>query len=267
MLNITYHFVGREENLKGISIEKFTTQLDKLRENYKKSEITLTFDHGTIDHINYVAPELEKRGMKGLFFILTMAPEEKRIPIEDKQRRLESLYRKELCKMLCNELKISYQPKESINYLSWFRLYSPEERYLRYLRDKKISTKKYGTFINNFFKKIFGDEGKFAEKEYLNWKQIIDLYSRGHIIGSHGHYHIGDKKDFTKSINLIETKIKKKVTYISYPNGVKKISDKDLKKLDIKIAYTTAVEEDIWPFCVQRVDCNQLNSKFFTTKE
>ena len=150
MLNITYHFVGRGENLKGISIEKFTTQLDKFRENYKKSEITLTFDHGTIDHINYVAPELEKRGMKGLFFILTMAPEEKRIPIEDKQRRLETLYRKELSKMLCHYLEISYEPEQAKNYLSWFELYSLEERYLRYLRDKKVSAKRYHNFMGSF---------------------------------------------------------------------------------------------------------------------
>ena len=259
MLNITYHYVGREENLKGISIEKFTTQLDKFRENYKKSEITLTFDHGTIDHINYVAPELEKRGMKGLFFILSMVPEEKQIPIEDKQRRLETLYRKELSKMLCHYLEISYEPEQAKNYLSWFELYSLEERYLRYLRDKKVSAKRYHNFIDGFFKETFGDEKKFAEEEYLNWEHIIDLDKRGHIIGSHSHYHIGDTKDFKKSIDLIKEKIKKKVNYISYPNGVKKISDEDLKKLGIKIAYTTKQEEGIGPFQVQRVDCNQLN--------
>jgi len=259
MLNITYHFVGRSENLKGISIEKFTAQLDKVCKNYKISEVALTFDHGTIDHMQYVAPELEKRGLRGLFFILTMITEEKKIPIEDKQRRLETLHRKELCKMLCNELKIAYEPKKAEKYLSWFKLYTLEERYLRYLRDQKVSKENYYTFIDNFFTKNFGDEKKFVELEYLNWDQIIELDKRGHIIGSHGHYHIGDMKDFSKSIELIENKIKKKVNYVSYPNGVKKISDEDLKKLGIRIAYTTEQEKEVTPYQVQRLDCNQLN--------
>ena len=259
MLNITYHYVGGEENLKGISLENFTNQLDKVCKNYKKSDVALTFDHGTVDHIKYAAPELEKRGLKGLFFVLTMIPEEKRIPIEDKQRRLETLYRKELCKMLCNDLKISYRPEEAEKYLSWFTRYSLEERYLRYLRNKIVSKEKYFSFIDISFRNNFGDEKKFAEEEYLNWAQIIELDKRGHIIGSHSHDHIGDYYDFTKSINLIESKIRKKVGYVSYPNGVKKISNQDLKKLGIKIAYTTQEEKNDVPFQVQRLDCNQLN--------
>ena len=93
----------------------------------------------------------------------------------------------------------------------------------------------------------------------MSWEQILELDKRGHIIGSHGHDHIGDNQDFTKSINLIENKIKKKVNYVSYPNGVKRISDQDLKKLGVKIAYTTQHEKHIAPFQTQRLDCNQLN--------
>ena len=52
---------------------------------------------------------------------------------------------------------------------------------------------------------------------------------------------------------------KKKVNYVSYPNGVKKISDEDLKKLGIRIAYTTEQEKEVTPYQVQRLDCNQLN--------
>ena len=257
MLNIMYHFVGRKKALKGISIKTFQTQLDILCKKYNKTDLTITFDHGTADHIEHVAPELEIRGLKGTFFILTMAPEELQVPLVDKQRHLESLYRLDLAKMLCLELGISYKPAEAKNYLSMYKFYSIEERYLRYLRDEKISPTDYQAFIDDFFVKTFGDEEKFTLKEYLNWEQIIDLHRRGHIIGSHSHYHVGDKNDFAKSINIIEEKINEEVTCVSYPNGVKKLSDDDLIKLHIKTAYISS-ENGSSPFREERVDCAQL---------
>jgi len=259
MLNVMYHYVGEREDLKGISIKKFNYQLDKLTQKYKTSEFSLTFDHGTIDHYTNVAPELDKRGIKSYFFILSMIPEEKKMPIEDKQRKLEVLYRKELAKMLCKNLNIQYNPSISKNYLNRFYFYSLEERYLRYLRDKQISLSNYKSFIDNLFSKEFGKEASFVEKNYMSWENISDLNNRGHIIGSHSHYHIGNKEDYSKSIELIKKKINKKVKCISYPNGKKNISDEDLIDLGIETAYTTEPKKSFGSFQTTRVDCNQLN--------
>ena len=259
MLNIMYHYVRDDKNLKGISIKKFNLQLDQLLKRYKPTEFKLTFDHGTIDHYENVAPELDKRGIKGYFFILSMVPEEKKIPIEDKQRKLEVLYRKDLAKMLCDNLKIPYNLTISKNYLKRFTFYSPEERYLRYLRDEKIPLSDYINFIDNLFVKEFGNETNFADKDYMSWKNIIDLKNKGHIIGSHGHYHIGDKKDYSKSIQIIEKRINSKVKYISYPNGKKNISDEDLINLGIDVAYTTDPEKSFGALQTKRIDCNQFN--------
>ena len=192
-----YHYVGGKEDLKGISINKFNEQLNKLSNEYK-------------------------RGIKGFFFILSMIPEEKKMPIEDKQRKLEVLYRRELAKMLCENLSIEYNPNISKNYLNRFNFYSIEERYLRYLRDIQLSSSDYKNFIDNIFLKEFGEEVFFAEKDYMSWENISDLNNRGHIIGSHSHYHIGDREDYSKSIKIIKKKINKQVKCISYPNGKKK---------------------------------------------
>jgi len=259
MLNVMYHYVGDKEDLKGISIKKFNDQLDKLTNEYKSSEFSLTFDHGTIDHYRDVAPELDKRGIKGFFFILSMIPEEKKMPIEDKQRKLEVLYRRELAKMLCENLSIEYNPNISKNYLNRFNFYSIEERYLRYLRDIQLSSSDYKNFIDNIFLKEFGEEVFFAEKDYMSWENISDLNNRGHIIGSHSHYHIGDREDYSKSIKIIKKKINKQVKCISYPNGKKKILDKDLIDLGIEIAYTTEPKQSLGSFETTRIDCNQLN--------
>ena len=256
MPNIMYHFVGCEENLKGISLENFKAQLDFLKKTYPRDEIVLTFDHGTIDHLEKAAPELEKRSLKGLFFILTMVPEEYRVPVIDKQRYLEASFRVEFAQMICSELNLDYNPEEAKGYLPEFSFYSLEERYFRYLRDKTIPREAYDDFIEKYFKKVFGGEKNFASKNYLSWEHIVQLHKRGHIIGSHSHYHDGDKNDYAHSIKLIEGKIKEKIQYISYPNGIKRISDEDLENLGVRKGYISR-ENGSEPYRIGRIDCNQ----------
>lgn len=255
MPNMMYHFVGCDGNLKGISLENFKAQLDFLQRTYPRDEIILTFDHGTIDHFEKAVPELDRRGLKGIFFILTMVPEEHKVLGIDKQRFLEAMFRVELAPMICRELDLDYKPEEAQNYLSDFSFYSLEERYLRYLRDKNISTEAYDNFIGKYFEKYFGNEKMFASKKYLSWDHIVQLHKRGHIIGSHSHYHIGDRNDYAHSIKLIEWKIAEKVEYISYPNGMKRISDEDLEQLGVRKAYISA-ENGSEPYRIGRIDCN-----------
>lgn len=264
MPNIMYHFVGVDENLKGISLENFKAQLDFLQKTYPRDEIVLTFDHGTIDHLEKAAPELERRGLQGIFFILTMVQEEHRVATIDKQRFLEARFRFELAKMACIEFKIDYNPEGAKEYLSDFSFYSVEERYLRYLRDKIIASEDYERFIGQYFIKIFGNEKNFASKHYLSWDHIVELHKRGHIIGAHAHHHIGDRNDYAQSLKLIEGKIKEKVRYVSYPNGIKSISDQDLRDLEITKAYIST-ENGIEPYRIGRIDCN--NEPLIVSKE
>lgn len=259
MPNVMYHFIGCDASLKGISIEKFRAQLSFLLKTYPRDEIVITFDHGTIDHIENVAPELDKRGITGIFFILTMTQEEQRVPFIDKQRQLEAFLRYKLAKIMCAELGIAYCPEDAIGYLSEFGFYSLEERYLRYLRDKVLPKDVYAGFIGKHFKKMFGDEEEFVSRNYLSWRHVVELHKRGHIIGSHSHYHIGDKNDFFHSKKLIETKIKQNVEYISYPNGIKNISDEDLDHLEIKKAYLSSAN-GTGRYGVGRIDCASGNS-------
>jgi len=265
MLNIMYHFVGCDESLKSISQSQFIKQLDSLQSKYTGGEFCVTFDHGTIDHIENVTPELEHRQLVGLFFVLTMVPEENKVPFVDKQRYLESVHRMDLAKMLCQELNIDYRPECADSYLDEFKFYSLEERYLRYLRDKKLEEKTYCSFVDKQFEKKFGNEADFAKKNYLNWAQIKELRNRGHIVGSHSHYHVGDRDDYTKSIYLIEKYLNEKVEYITYPDGVKRISDDELIKLGITKAFLSR-ENGSDNFRTGRADCMQLDLSEYNQK-
>lgn len=255
-----YHQIGNASNSYGIKISNFRKQLNYFQK-FNKAKFTLTFDHGTIDHLKYAVPELEKRGLKGIFFILTMIPERFELPVEDKQRKLEQKLGKKLVKILCEELKFPYNPRVSFNYLSRFKFYSNEERYLRYLRNKKIDKKDYLKFINKIFVKKVGSEASFIKKNYLSWKNIKGIFNRGHIIGSHSHNHIGDYNDYKLSLNFLKDILNTKVDLISYPNGEKNINDDQLKKLKIKKAFTTNLIAKKSLYRLPRIDCNQLNLK------
>ncbi len=256
MPNLMYHFVGCDDRLKGISLENFRAQLDYLQRTWPKDEIVLTFDHGTIDHIENAAPELEKRGLQGVFFILTMVQEDRRIPAIDKQRLLEASFRTELARMLCAEVQMTYAPEDASDYLQGFHVYSPEERYLRYLRDKIVAPNTYADFVGKLFEQFWGNEKDWVAKQYMSWDDIVQLKKRGHTIGSHTHYHYGTKADFAKSLKLIEEKTNEKPRCISYPNSWIRVTEQELSELGVRRAYISS-ENGAEPYRVGRIDCNQ----------
>ena len=91
MLNIMYHYVRpfneNYPNLNILDLQLFKNQLDYFETQYgflTKDEyinavklgknpkgVVLTFDDGFKDHVDFVLPELQKRGLWGIFYIST----------------------------------------------------------------------------------------------------------------------------------------------------------------------------------------------------
>lgn len=259
MHNMMYHFVGLDDKYKGTTLETFKYQLDFLQNNYSASEFTLTFDHGTIDHYDIVFPELEKRNLKGIFFIMTIVPEEGKVPAIDKQRFLEGNYRYDLSRLICNSLGVEYMPNESRSYQEHLTFYSIEERYLRYLRDKILSVQDFEELISSIFYDKFGEESEFAKKHYMSWDNIKELSAKGHIIGSHSHSHIGDYIDYKKSFELLSRNCDIDEKILSYPNGNNKLSDKELFDLKLRKAFIATVGGD------SLYNMGRIDDKFFNT--
>jgi peptidoglycan/xylan/chitin deacetylase (PgdA/CDA1 family) len=254
MKNLMYHQIGKGRNSIGIDLKIFKKQLNhfaKLKKNF-----TLTFDHGTIDHYKFALPELNKRGLKGIFYILTMIQEDFCLPVEDKQRKLERIFKKKFPKIICDELDLNYNPLACKSFRNKWKFYTLEERYLRYLRDKILDLKDYKRIINKIFNKVVGTEKKFIKENYLSWAHIRKMLSDGHTIGSHSHYHVGDFEDYKHSLKVIQKRLDINTNTITYPNSNKIITDKDLKKLGIKNAYTTNFISK-GSFRLGRIDCNQ----------
>ena len=99
---VMYHYVrplaqSKYPKIKGLEFSKFKSQLDYIQNNYSvitakelvstkqgigvlpDNPILLTFDDGYSDHYKYVAPELHKRELSGLFFPPSSSVEERKI--------------------------------------------------------------------------------------------------------------------------------------------------------------------------------------------
>lgn len=237
LITMMYHFVGIDQKFKGTTLKDFKFQLDYLQKNYAKNEFFLTFDHGTIDHFEIVSPELEKRNLKGIFFIMTIVPEEGEIPSIDKQRFLEGKYRKELVTFVCDHLNLNYYPIESKTYLKHLTFYSDEERHLRFLRDTVLPKQEFEKVITKIFNSMFGSEKDFVKNNYMDWEQIKKLKNNGHSIGSHSHSHVGNFKDYKISFELMDNNLKIEKRLISYPNGNNFLNEIELKELNINSGY------------------------------
>jgi len=257
LINMMYHFVGIDKKFKGTTLKDFNFQLDYLQKNYENNKLFLTFDHGTIDHYEIVRPELEKRNLKGIFFIMTIVPEEAEIPSIDKQRFLEGNYRKELVTFVCDQLNLNYCPIESKTYLKHLTFYSDEERHLRFLRDTIIPKIDFEKVITKIFNSMFGNEKDFVKNNYLDWTQIKRLKDDGHIIGSHSHSHVGNFNDYKKSFELLDNNLKIENRLISYPNGNNLLNDIELKELNINSGYISNNNGDTM-YNIGRID-----DKFF----
>ena len=100
-LAVTYHYVrersaGVPGGIRPLWRDEFEQQLDWLSERYDivhpdaflagvgagdRPPCLLTFDDGTRDHLEVVAPILSERGLSGVFFVLTWPLEERRMPL------------------------------------------------------------------------------------------------------------------------------------------------------------------------------------------
>ena len=115
------------------------------------------------------------------------------------------------------------------------------------LEENKVLLDKY-----NILSDISEDNKNLFSRLTMTWENIIDLNNRGHFIGSHGSNHVrlskelnDDQLDYeiSKSKEIIEEKLKKKINSFCWIVGDKKSYTKKasevIKKNSYKLSFTT----------------------------
>jgi peptidoglycan/xylan/chitin deacetylase (PgdA/CDA1 family) len=259
---IAYHYIRQIKNsrypeIKGLSVEQFTGQLDFFQKNFNlispseffsalsnidfelpPASLMLTFDDGYIDHFRNAFPILDQRKISGFFFPAAKAIAEENVfdvnkihfilaAIGDKKLIINKIFE------LINNYKELYGLKDPEYYWqklakSW-RFDSKEIIFIKRILQKELPMRIRKKIINNLFQKyVTCDEKAFSRELYMNIDQLQVLQANGMTVGSHGYRHCWlnelDRDSQETEINL-STQFLKKIGLtdapftICYPYG------------------------------------------------
>jgi len=296
MLNIMYHYVRPNNDeypyFNSISVDVFKKQLDFFEKEYgflSKDEyqaavkegknpkgVVLTFDDGFKDHIDYVLPELKKRGIWGVFYISTGVYQEIKLLGVHRVHYLKGKYGS---KMILDEtLKSIDDSMLDHNTIGNFDQeiytglnYEEDERQLRKLLNYYVSYNYRDKILDKLMKKFFNEDRLFKEV-YLSVNDIKKLALNGNIIGSHTVSHRvlsrlsyqDQYNEIKNSFDFISGVVGQDYKSFCYPYGYKSSYNRDtlkiLGELNINDAciFDNKIQSDkIKRYELSRIDCNQ----------
>ena len=278
---IMYHYVrpiadSSYPNIKGLEVDGFKRQLDYFQENnsivsaedvidasYKSKKLPtnpvwLTFDDGYKEHIDYVLPELKKRGLQGSFFppvkpiikgslldvnaihfILDVVTDEKMLISSLKEECLNH----GISKKKYNNLMDSMNKK--------YRYDSKSVTFFKRLLQRDLPLEIRNSILSKLFKKFtkITSENDCCKELYMSEADIKNLIAEGMYVGSHSYSHCWlnsiDYNSQLKEINLSIEFLEKlgvptKNWIMNYPYGAyNKDTLKILKELNCAIGITT----------------------------
>lgn len=254
---VMYHYVrdrfdGPAARIRGLSRAALAEQLDELCrslepmrwEDALRSErlpqgalrrsFLLTFDDGLSDHFDVVAPVLEERGLRGVFFVPARAVAERRmlpahqlhlllaqLGAEALQTRVERWLRDRAPD--CGDLA----PAERVVAATTYGYEAPALAALKYRIHYALPVQLRNRMLDELFAAEFGEDSPWAERWYLTAAQAVELERRGHAVGGHGYSHdplhrmtpARQRSDIERCAQWLDEVLGHKARPFSYPFG------------------------------------------------
>jgi peptidoglycan/xylan/chitin deacetylase (PgdA/CDA1 family) len=279
---IMYHYVrpiheSKYPRIKGLEIHKFINQLEFLQQNFTiinpldflehvlgRNELKvpnpclLTFDDGLKDHVQYVMPELQKRGLSACFFVPSASSKNlELLDVHAIHFILESGHSGkdllglavDVCRKFEFDAKVSHL-KSALNELNRFDDLSVAslKRLLQYELPSAIRHK----VVCDLFAQVRGDiANELVEELYLNTADLQYMAQEGMFIGPHGHthswlgyqslsdqrYEVSESVNFLRKIGVLQENWMFAYPYGSYNSETISL----LESLGCKAAFTTNV--------------------------
>ena len=294
---VMYHYVDAlvpqplYQNLHALPREKFIGQLEYLLARHEPitpdevvrhvleerelppNRFMLTFDDGTKDHILTVAPILERYGLKGVFAVIGLPTERRKIPFVQKNQFVRAKLGQENIGQSfvsqCRVLFPQYSAQEVINNAPIGDYNSGSDPYLKY----KYATNRLIPFdicdavIDALFREYVSDnDEEFVNQIFLSEEDIRILRDMGHTISAHTMNHRSlpaldecqQRYEIESSVQYLQDILKENVYWLSYPYGdFDKTSKRIAMDLGLAIAYGEG--NGVWKnsidrFCAPRGD-------------
>ncbi len=211
MKAIMYHYVRDDDStlshLRYLHVEDFRKQLDYFMQNFgvvSKASflealeggplpdgVVLTFDDGFVDHHRFVLPELERRGLWGIFYIPTGPLQDKRLLDVHRVHLLLGRFGgeqvAEVLKDMLDTTMLRHDRRDEFERTTYLRQKNtvPElfvKRVLNYFVNPDCRSLLTGMLMDHFFAVR---ESEILSGIYMNDGQIKDLAEAGMMIGSH----------------------------------------------------------------------------------
>ena len=211
--------VGPHQGIRGLTTRAFAEQIELLlasrepidwptlkkgiegRTTLPRESFLLTFDDGLADHARHVAPMLEERGLRGLFFVPGETITDRRMLsahavhlllsqlgddelAEELRLTVSSMgYRPELAEFSQTEGQLPPASSTAYRYESAVRAEIKAWLHLGLPIDLRRQV------VDVLFERHIGSSTAWADRWYLSREDVRALQSRGHTIGGHGFSH------------------------------------------------------------------------------
>lgn len=210
-LVVMYHYVRPRASLwpagiRPLPADEFEAQLDWISQHYeilpapeflqrirnghsRRPACLLTFDDGTRDHFQIVLPILHRRGLSGVFFVLTWPGQLGRMPSTHALHWLLGRSDEELLASIdaaCGSLGIAMDAAEAD------RIYAYEEPLrarIKYAINMLLPPDVTEQILAECLEKAGTDEACLAKDWFMSTEQIAAMHRAGMTIGVHGCSH------------------------------------------------------------------------------
>ena len=215
---VMYHYVRDFQNtrypgIKGLDVKAFERQLDfilknfdvlsfdSLRQalfgevNFERPSVVLTFDDGLKDHIEFVAPILMDRGVKGLFFPPSQPILEGRLLVVQAIQFVLSEIddARNLLPFVLEQMREHLGADHAavlVGEANASRFDTQEVMIVKRLLQRDLPREQAESIASDLFRRfVSNDERAFVEETYLSFEDVCELKLNGMHIGSHTHSH------------------------------------------------------------------------------
>ena len=226
-LVVMYHYV-REENpltiprrspadrgIHALTVEAFAAQVDQLCKVMEpidwpslfgwmnggraipERSFLLTFDDGLADHAEFVVPLLDRRGIRGLFFVPGVVLHAHHLisahaihllldRMDDatlERKILEAVRQRD-------DSNIDWPSKlDDADATTMYHYEPPTRARLKYLLNVVLPIDLRRSAVEAVFEAEVGSPARWAKRWYLGWDDLSAMQSAGHTIGAHGFTH------------------------------------------------------------------------------